>query len=73
MTSRKLKEVLERVENWPARRQEAAARVLIQMEEQDTSGYRLSDDQVAEVKRRRANPNRKFVTLAEVRKRLDRR
>ena len=70
MVSKVLKEILERVETWPEDRQEDAARVLIEMEEQDAIGYSLTDEQVAEVERRRANPNRKFVTIDEVRERL---
>lgn len=67
MTSRILKEVLGRVETWPEERQEAAARVLVDMEQQNVAMYHLSDEQVAEVERRRANPHRKFLTLKEVR------
>jgi hypothetical protein len=37
------------------------------MEEQDASPYRVSDEQVAEVERRLAEPNPKFPTLEEVR------
>jgi len=70
MVSKVLKEILERVETWPEDRQEDAARVLIEMEEQDAIGYSLTDEQVAEVERRRANPNRKFLTIDEVRERF---
>jgi len=70
MVSKVLKEILERVETWPEDRQEDAARVLIEMEEQDAIGYSLTDEQVAEVERRLANPNRKFLTIDEVRERF---
>lgn len=73
MTSKVLKEVIERVETWPEERQEAAAHVLLDMEEQGAASYRLSDGQVAEVERRRANPNRKFSTLKAVREHFARR
>ncbi len=43
------------------------------MEEQDHSTLRLTDEQVAEVKRRLADPNPKFLTLEEVRERFARR
>jgi hypothetical protein len=43
------------------------------MEEQDASFYRLTDEQVAEVKRRLAEPKPKFLTLQEVRERFARR
>jgi len=65
-----LKEVLDRVLTWPSKRQEAAARVLTQMEEQEASPYRLTDEQVAEVKRRLADSHPKFITLEEVRERF---
>jgi hypothetical protein len=68
MVSRMLKEVLERVESWPEERQQDAAHVLIEMEHQDAGSISLSDAQVAEVERRRAKPDRKFVTLEEARK-----
>ena len=70
MTTKALKEAIERVQQWPEERQEDAAKILLDMEAQDTSAYRLTDDQVAEVKRRLADPNPKFLTLAEVRARL---
>lgn len=70
MTTKALKEVIERVQRWPQERQDDAARMLMEMEAQDTAGYQLTDEQAAEVKRRLADPNPKFLTLAEVRARL---
>jgi hypothetical protein len=70
MTTKALKEAIERVQQWPEERQEDAARILLDMEAQDTSDYRLTDEQVAEVKRRLADPTPKFLTLAEVRARF---
>jgi hypothetical protein len=55
MTREQVKEILDRVLSWPPERQEDAARVLSQMEGQDASPYRLSDEQVKEVERRRAD------------------
>ena len=46
-----LKEVIERVQSWPEKRQEDAAQMLLEMEQQDASGYRLTDDQTREVAR----------------------
>ncbi|MGZ8229773.1 MAG: hypothetical protein ACXW2A_08240, partial [Burkholderiales bacterium] len=63
----------DRVLTWPAERQEDAARVLTEMEEQDTSTYQLTDEQLAEVKRRLADPTPKFLSLEEVRERFARR
>jgi hypothetical protein len=40
------------------------------MEEQDTSGLCLTDEQVELVERRLADPNPKFLTLEEVRERF---
>jgi hypothetical protein len=53
MTKEQVKEILDRVLTWPPKRQEDAARVLSEMEEQDASPYYLADEQVEEVKRRR--------------------
>ena len=55
MTKEQVKEILERVLTWPPERQEHAARMLSEMEAQDTSRYRLTDEQVEEVTRRRVN------------------
>ena len=65
-----MKEILDRVLTWPAERQADVARVVELMEEQDASPYQLTDEQVAEVKRRLAEPNPKFLTLQEVRERF---
>jgi hypothetical protein len=53
MTREQVKAILDRVLTWPAARQEVAARMLREMEGQDTSPYRLTDEQVEEVGRRR--------------------
>jgi hypothetical protein len=50
-----LKEVIERVQSWPEKRQEDAAQMLLEMEQQDASGYRLTDDQAREVARIQRN------------------
>jgi hypothetical protein len=68
----KLKEVIERVQNWPEERQEDAAKVLLEMEAQDASSYQLTDEQLAEVRRRRAENNPKTLTLAEFDRKLRR-
>jgi hypothetical protein len=73
MTRDQVKEILDRVLSWPPERQEDAVRVLTEMEAQDESHLTLTDEQVAEVKRRLAEPNPKFVTLEEVRERFARR
>ena len=64
--------VLDRVRTWPVERQEDAARALLEMEAQDASPYRLSDEQLVELRRRRTKQNPKYVSLAEARKRFRR-
>jgi DNA-binding PadR family transcriptional regulator len=51
MSAKNLEEVLERMRHWPKERQEAAAEILLEMERQDASGYRLTDAQAEEVAR----------------------
>jgi hypothetical protein len=73
MTKDQIKAVLDRVLTWPPERQADVAQVVTLMEEQDKSTVRLSDEQMAEVRRRLADPNPKFLTLEEVRERFARR
>jgi hypothetical protein len=73
MTKAEIKVVLDRVLTWPTERQEDAARVLTLMEEQDASPYQLTDEQLAEVERRLAEPNAKSITLTESRRRMRKR
>ena len=51
MTTKDLEELIERVRHWPRERQEDAAEVLLEMERQDASRYRLTDVQAQEVTR----------------------
>ena len=55
MTKEQVKQILDRVLTWPPKRQEDAVRVLSEMEVQDGSRYRLTDEQAREVERRRAD------------------
>lgn len=73
MTKEQVKEILDRVLTWPTERQEHAVRLLTEMEAQDRSDLRLTDEQVAEVRRRLADPNPRFLTLDEVQERFARR
>jgi hypothetical protein len=73
MTKEQVKEILDRVQTWPAERQEDVAEVVRLMEAQDKSGLRLTDAQADEVRRRRAETNPKTMTLAEFNERLRRR
>ena len=70
MTRDQVKEILDRVLMWPPERQADLAHVVELMEEQDGSDLRLSDDQVAEVRRRLADPDRKTVPAESVFKRF---
>jgi hypothetical protein len=70
MTKDQIKAVLDRVLTWPPQRQEDAARVLLEMEEGGDSSVSLSDEQVAEIERRMADPDPQFLTLEEVRRRF---
>jgi len=72
MSREQVKAVLDRVLTWPSERQEDAAKLLMLMESQDESVYRLIDEQVEEVRRRMADPNRKLISVAEARERLAR-
>ena len=51
MTAKDLEELIERVRHWPKERQKDATEVLLEMERQDTSGYRLTGAQAREVVR----------------------
>jgi hypothetical protein len=70
MTNDQVKAILDRVLNWPAERQADIAHVVELMEEQDQSTLGLSDTQLAEVRRRRAEKDPKTMTLAEFNARL---
>lgn len=72
MTKEQVKEILDRVLTWPPERQEDAAEILMGIEAQDRSNYRLSDEQLAELRRRRAERDPRVLTLAEFDERLRR-
>ena len=72
MTNKEVGKVLDRVRAWPESRQKDAARMLLEMESHDVSPYHLTDDQLAEVRRRRAKKHPKLVSLADARKRFKR-
>jgi hypothetical protein len=70
MTKEQVKWILDRVLTWPPERQADVAHMVELMEEQDNSTLRLSDEQLAEVRRRRAKKSPKYVSLAQARKRF---
>lgn len=73
MTKEQVKSISDRVLTWPPETQRDAAQMFKLMEEQDQTKYRLTDEQIAEIERRLADPNPKFLTLEEVRERFARR
>lgn len=70
MTKDQVKRILDRVLTWPPERQADVARAVELMEEQDNSTLRLTDEQLAEVRRRRAKKNPNYVSLGDARKRF---
>lgn len=70
MTKDQVKQALDRVLGWPPDRQADVVHVVELMEQQDNGALRLTDEQLAEVRRRRAKENPNYVSLAEARKRL---
>jgi hypothetical protein len=72
MTKDQVKAVLDRVLTWPPERQEDVAEFLLSVEAQDNSDYRVSSEQIAELRRRRAETNPKTLTLTEFDERLRR-
>ncbi len=51
--SEKLKEAVDRMQHWPEERQDDAAAILLEMERQDASRYRLTVEQAREVEQTR--------------------
>jgi hypothetical protein len=72
MIEEQLDTVLERVRSWPRERQREAAAMLRLIEDQDTSPFQLTDEQLAEVRRRRADKDAKLLALEELDARLSR-
>lgn len=70
MTKDQVKAILDRVLAWPPERQADVAHVVELMEEQDKSTLQLTDEQVAEVRRRLAEKNPKRIPIDEAFKRF---
>ena len=64
-----VQEAIEVLKEMPEKRQETVARAIINYGPEDDD-LQLTDEQVAEIERRMANPNRKFISLQELDKRL---
>ncbi|MGA0598996.1 hypothetical protein [Enterovirga sp. CN4-39] len=69
-----LQTILDRIDSWPEERQEAAAELLASLEA--TTGaeddLQVSDEDLAEIDRRLADPGIRRVELAEFNARVDR-
>jgi len=72
MNNEQLDVIFERRRRWPRERQREAAEMLALIEEQDSSPLELTDEQLAEVLRRRADASAKLLTLEEFDARLSR-
>lgn len=70
MTKDQLKAVLDRVLTWPPERQADLARVIERMQEQDSQALRLSEVQIAEVRRRLVDTGAENIPAEEVFKRI---
>jgi hypothetical protein len=64
-----LEEAVRVLRDLPEGRQESAARAILNYGADDDE-VQLSDEDVTEIDRRIANPNRKFISLAELDKRI---
>jgi uncharacterized protein (UPF0248 family) len=73
MTKQEVKEVLDRVLKWPAKRQKDAVSILTSMEQEDAGSYHLTDAQVAEVRRRLAKKNVKYIPIERAFERFNKR
>jgi hypothetical protein len=71
MTKEQVKEILDRVLTWPPERQADIAHTVELMEAQDRNDVPLTDEQLAEVRRRRRKRNPNYVSLAEARRRFE--
>jgi len=70
MTKEQVKEILDRVLAWPPERQADIAHTVKLMEAQDQSDLELTKEQLAEVRRRRAKRDPKYVPLPDARRRF---
>jgi hypothetical protein len=71
MTKEQVKEILDRVLSWPPQRQADIAHTVELMEAQDQSDLGLTEEQLAEVRRRRSKKNPKYVSLTDARRQFD--
>lgn len=67
-----LKKALEKVKRLPTRAQDGAAELIMEYVSHSQRDVRLSDEQLAEVRRRLADKKRKTITLKQLDTRLRR-
>lgn len=73
MTKEQIEQILERVRTWPAERQEDAAAILLEMEQQDSSFYELFEEELAEIEVALEEADRgEFATDEEMKALFDR-
>jgi len=73
MIKEQIEQILERVRTWPAERQEDAAAILLEMEQQDSSFYELSEEELAEIEVALEEADRgEFATNEEMKALFDR-
>jgi len=70
MTKEQVKEIIDRVLSWPPERQADIVHTVELMEAQDRSDLELTDEQLAEVRRRRAKRDPKYVPPPDARRRF---
>jgi hypothetical protein len=66
----KVKEAIEALQALPDDKAERIADAVIDAAAANDKEYQLSDEQVREIERRLADPSPRYITLAELRKRL---
>ena len=67
-----LQTILDRIDTWPPERQETAAELLASLEARDSADVQVSDEDLAEIDRRIADPNIRRLSLEEFDARMDR-
>jgi hypothetical protein len=72
MSDNQTRAVLDRVLTWPAAQQAEAVELLTRLEARNAAAPQLSEEQLAEVRRRRAEADPEILTLAQFDKRLRR-
>ena len=67
-----LQTILDRIDTWPAERQETAAELLASLEARYREDVQVSDEYLAEIERRMNDPGLRRVGIEEFNIRMDR-